>query len=812
MSAASFSYAQAAKGLSATPTSGAAPTKSTSGAASPAKDAGSAPAAAAATASWADDAEHDTSADKPADASEPPSQTPQAEPKSSANSQPASVSMVSSPDLGASTASTVTKDDDVASLPNASSESTWENKSQASTSVDKTAELVEKTSDKAKAKDVERTPPKPLQEAPVPAVNIWKQRADEAAKAKAAKGPAGKPSSTNGVADTKERNSTSENKWKSRDEEKAGQPKKDAKPEVDSERTTKSAKGRPFDKDFKPSASAAPLLPDRDQESWPTPETAVDEDRKKAQGKNEKVEKERKDGPSGKQEWVKIPYTPTVKFNTPMPGTSTSRRGGRGGGRGGAQGSSRPGFAADKENSGPAALPNGDGPKRGPTTRDASPKDRRAVGAGSPTLKDKVPATGEKSSKTAQAADADASRRPSVVTDSNATTQAAGQGNSYPRQYPSGRPNKGRRGDFFGSTDRRKDGEFVSPTKENGASYDRRTSTAGPTDAADDGDRRGATFQEGQAKQGPNERRPYGSISGRDRPRGGPRGSRGNFQNGYTNGHGSSMQSSSNFALRSPTSFTPEQNGFGGRKWNNGPRSQSVTAENVYHGNGFPAGPQQPMPVQAYPMVPPMDNFIMPPVGAVPFAPFMDPFSLFSAVTMQLDYYFSIDNLLKDMYLRKHMDSKGFVFLSFITDFNRMKKLTTDLELIKLACHQSPVIEFRVGQDGKDRLRRKEGWEQWVLEMSKRDPSAQNEGPEEFFTPPMPHPHGLVIDQNGYPRFPEVPAFEGEGQFPAANGFQPGAAQHITAENMTNGATTEGLNGSAVPNGNPSDVPTKAVS
>jgi la-related protein 1 len=88
------------------------------------------------------------------------------------------------------------------------------------------------------------------------------------------------------------------------------------------------------------------------------------------------------------------------------------------------------------------------------------------------------------------------------------------------------------------------------------------------------------------------------------------------------------------------------------------------------------------------------------------------------------------------MYLRKHMDTQGFVFLSVIAGFKRVKQLTTDVELIKLVCFQSQNIDFRIGQDGKDRVRCKEGWNKWVLPLADRDASAQNEGPDETCTRP----------------------------------------------------------------------------
>lgn len=111
-------------------------------------------------------------------------------------------------------------------------------------------------------------------------------------------------------------------------------------------------------------------------------------------------------------------------------------------------------------------------------------------------------------------------------------------------------------------------------------------------------------------------------------------------------------------------------------------------------------------------------------------------------LTIHSEYYFSVDNLCKDMFLRKHMDSQGFVFLTVIADFNRIKQLTTDLELIRSVCYQSQSIEYKIGADGRDRLRRRDGWEMWILPIKDRDVSAQNEGPTELSHPPVPCSQG----------------------------------------------------------------------
>ena len=76
------------------------------------------------------------------------------------------------------------------------------------------------------------------------------------------------------------------------------------------------------------------------------------------------------------------------------------------------------------------------------------------------------------------------------------------------------------------------------------------------------------------------------------------------------------------------------------------------------------------------------------------------------------------------------MDSQGFVFLSVLAKFNRIKQLTTNYATVQQVCVNSPNIEYYDPRiDGIDRVRKRDGWQQWVLKMEERDPSAQNDGP-----------------------------------------------------------------------------------
>lgn len=107
--------------------------------------------------------------------------------------------------------------------------------------------------------------------------------------------------------------------------------------------------------------------------------------------------------------------------------------------------------------------------------------------------------------------------------------------------------------------------------------------------------------------------------------------------------------------------------------------------------------------------------------GLVPMM--MDPMLARQMVLNQCEYYFSIENLCKDLFLRKHMDAEGFVNLPILAKFNRLRAITMDYALIRDVCAMSTLIELRVQSGQYDKIRTIEGWEQWVLAESERDPS-----------------------------------------------------------------------------------------
>lgn len=81
-------------------------------------------------------------------------------------------------------------------------------------------------------------------------------------------------------------------------------------------------------------------------------------------------------------------------------------------------------------------------------------------------------------------------------------------------------------------------------------------------------------------------------------------------------------------------------------------------------------------------------------------------------VRAQIEYYFSVENLCKDIFFRTQMDSDGFVPLTLISGFNRLKAVTTDIELIRNSLVGSDKVEL---SDSQDRVRKQGDWVTWLF-------------------------------------------------------------------------------------------------
>ncbi|WOL14714.1 la-related protein 1A isoform X2 [Canna indica] len=78
-------------------------------------------------------------------------------------------------------------------------------------------------------------------------------------------------------------------------------------------------------------------------------------------------------------------------------------------------------------------------------------------------------------------------------------------------------------------------------------------------------------------------------------------------------------------------------------------------------------------------------------------------------IVKQIEYYFSDENLQKDHYLISLLDEQGWASITNIADFNRVKKMTTNIPLILDALRSSSLVEI---QDNK--IRRRGNWSKWI--------------------------------------------------------------------------------------------------
>ncbi|KAI3699342.1 hypothetical protein L2E82_43592 [Cichorium intybus] len=97
------------------------------------------------------------------------------------------------------------------------------------------------------------------------------------------------------------------------------------------------------------------------------------------------------------------------------------------------------------------------------------------------------------------------------------------------------------------------------------------------------------------------------------------------------------------------------------------------------------------------------------PMQSPVYFPFQDP-DLHSKIVKQIDYYFSDENLVKDIYLRKNMDEQGWVSVNLIASFKKVLCLTNDVRLILDIMRTSKVVEVK-----GEKMRKQTEWKRWIL-------------------------------------------------------------------------------------------------
>ncbi|GMG56256.1 unnamed protein product [Ambrosiozyma monospora] len=131
-------------------------------------------------------------------------------------------------------------------------------------------------------------------------------------------------------------------------------------------------------------------------------------------------------------------------------------------------------------------------------------------------------------------------------------------------------------------------------------------------------------------------------------------------------------------------------NGNGGRHNSHGGHHNNRRISNSFQSyimpSYYPAGPYVPYGAPAY------NNYITQPI--VPTDKKARE-ALLTTLANQIDYYFSAENLLKDIYLRKNMNDHGFLPLNVIASFHRVVGLTYgQLDLILECLPQCKNLEY----------------------------------------------------------------------------------------------------------------------
>ncbi|OVA04276.1 Protein of unknown function DM15 [Macleaya cordata] len=94
-------------------------------------------------------------------------------------------------------------------------------------------------------------------------------------------------------------------------------------------------------------------------------------------------------------------------------------------------------------------------------------------------------------------------------------------------------------------------------------------------------------------------------------------------------------------------------------------------------------------------------------------------------IIKQIEYYFSDENLQKDHYLLSLMDDQGWVSVHKIADFNRVKRMSTNIPFILDALRSSSIIE-ELGE----KLRRRDDWSKWLPASLQHTCASEHQTPQ----------------------------------------------------------------------------------
>uniref|UniRef100_A0A5B7AK57 Putative la-related protein 1A n=1 Tax=Davidia involucrata TaxID=16924 RepID=A0A5B7AK57_DAVIN len=181
-------------------------------------------------------------------------------------------------------------------------------------------------------------------------------------------------------------------------------------------------------------------------------------------------------------------------------------------------------------------------------------------------------------------------------------------------------------------------------------------------------------------------------------------------------------------------------------------------------GPSFPGGPGSIYYLSAAPpgsiRVPYSPRFVPHPLNSGTSMLPPETLALRANIVKQIEYYFSDVNLQNDRYLLSLMDDKGWVPISKIADFKRVKKMSTDIPFILDALQSSSAVEVQ-----GDKVRRRDEWSKWIPPSAEHKLSSAAESPQEQLVEKV----IVTLKNNGFNDKNSVDSFGRTDEFPSSN-------------------------------------------
>lgn len=93
------------------------------------------------------------------------------------------------------------------------------------------------------------------------------------------------------------------------------------------------------------------------------------------------------------------------------------------------------------------------------------------------------------------------------------------------------------------------------------------------------------------------------------------------------------------------------------------------------------------------------------------YVPHNDPRMTVEWAKQQIEFYFSPDNLVRDVFLRQQFDVNGYVPVALLANFQAVYSLHQDYDTLLESLKKSKILEM---DEENEKVRLKENWEKWL--------------------------------------------------------------------------------------------------